>query len=29
MEGNDLPNMRLVLTSSRPADVTVRSDREE
>ncbi|WP_062205931.1 nucleoside triphosphate hydrolase [Aureimonas sp. AU12] len=28
MEGNDLPNMRLVLTSSRPADVTVRSDRE-
>lgn len=29
MEGNDLPNMRLVLTSSRPADVSVRSDREE
>lgn len=26
MEDNDLPNMRLVLTTSRPADVIVRSD---
>ncbi len=26
LEGNDLPNMRLVLANSRPADVVVRSD---
>lgn len=26
MEGNDLPNMRLVLTRSRPADLVLRSD---
>lgn len=26
LEGNDLPNMRLVLTKSRPADITIRSD---
>jgi len=26
MEGNDLPNMRLVLTQSRPADIVVRTD---
>ena len=26
MEGNDLPNMRLVLTRSRPADIVVRTD---
>ena len=26
MEGNDLPNMRLVITNSVPADVVVRSD---
>ncbi len=26
MEGNDLPNMRLVLLNSRPADIVVRSD---
>ncbi|WP_062015761.1 nucleoside triphosphate hydrolase [Aureimonas sp. AU4] len=26
MEGNDLPNMRLVLARSRPADLTIRTD---
>ena len=26
LEGNDLPNVRLVITGSRPADVVVRSD---
>jgi len=26
LEGNDLPNMRLVLEKSRPADISIRSD---
>ncbi|WP_427025376.1 nucleoside triphosphate hydrolase [Aureimonas ureilytica] len=26
LEGNDLPNMRLVLSNSRPADIAIRSD---
>ncbi|WP_062230524.1 nucleoside triphosphate hydrolase [Aureimonas sp. N4] len=26
LEGNDLPNMRLVLSKSRPADIAIRSD---
>ena len=29
LEGNDLPNMRLVLSKSRPADIAIRSDSGE